>query len=137
MGHFLPFYPPPHSPTPTPPSHNSPKNQNLEKMKKALGHIIILHKCTQNHDHMLFCSWDMVHGRSMCFFIMGYILPFYSPNSLKNQNFTNMKKTPRYIIILHMCIKNYDQMIYRSWDIMHDRQTNRQTDRQTDRKIDI
>ena len=32
------------------------KNQNLKKMKKTTGDIIILHKCTKNHDHMLYCS---------------------------------------------------------------------------------
>ena len=31
----------------------------LKKMKKAPGDIIILHKCTKNHDLMLYCSWDM------------------------------------------------------------------------------
>ena len=48
LGHFLPFYP-----------TNNPKNQNFKKIKKAHGYIIILHKCTKNHDHMLYCSWDM------------------------------------------------------------------------------
>ena len=48
LGHFLPFYP-----------TNNPKNQNFKKTKKAHGDIIILHKCTKNHDHMLYCSWDM------------------------------------------------------------------------------
>ena len=32
------------------------KNENLKKMKKAAADIIILHKCTKNHDHMLYCS---------------------------------------------------------------------------------
>ena len=45
LGHFLPFYP-----------TNNPKNQNFEKMKKIPGDIIILHKCTKNHDHMLYWS---------------------------------------------------------------------------------
>ena len=31
----------------------NPKNQNFEKMKKMPRDIIILHKCTKNHDHML------------------------------------------------------------------------------------
>ena len=44
---FLPFYPP------------NLKNQNFEKLKKVPGDIIILHKCTKNHDHKLYCSWDM------------------------------------------------------------------------------
>ena len=39
-----------------------------------------------------------------------------------------MKKTPGDIIILHMCTKNYDQMMYGSWDMVRDRQTDRQTD---------
>ena len=32
-----------------------------KKMKKILGDISILHKCTKNHDNMLHCFWDMVH----------------------------------------------------------------------------
>ena len=32
-------------------------------------------------------------------------------------------------IILHMCAKNYDQMMYSSSDMVHNRQTDRQTDR--------
>ena len=35
----------------------------------------------------------------------------------KNQNFKKMKKTPEDIIILHMCIKNFDHMMYSSWDM--------------------
>ena len=63
LGNFYPFTPP-----------ISPKNGNFKKMKnnnnnkkkqkknknkqnKAKpGGIIILHKCTKNHDHMLCCS---------------------------------------------------------------------------------
>ena len=47
-------------------------------------------------------------------FYFGLLLPFYLPNSLKNQNLKKMKKkkkTPGDIITLHMCTKNYDQMI--------------------------
>ena len=40
LGHFLYFYP-----------ANNPKNKNFETMKKEPGGIIILHKCTKNHDH--------------------------------------------------------------------------------------
>ena len=39
---------------PLPP--NNPKNQNFEKMTKTPGDIIILHKFTKNHDHVLHCS---------------------------------------------------------------------------------
>ena len=49
FGHFLPFYP----------TNNTPKTQNFEKMKDIIGRpgdIIVLHKCTKNHDHMPYCS---------------------------------------------------------------------------------
>ena len=36
---------------------------------------------------------------------------FCSANSLKNQKLRKMHKTPGYIIILHMCTKNYGQMM--------------------------
>ena len=49
MGHFLHFYPPP---------IKKPKNQNLKKMKKVARDIIILHKCTKNHNYMRCSSWD-------------------------------------------------------------------------------
>ena len=52
---------------------------------------------------------------------MGHFLHFYSPNSPKNQNFEKMKKKPGDIIILHNCTKNYDQMMYGSWDMVRDR----------------
>ena len=45
-------------------SPSSPKNENFKTMKKIIGDIIILHKCTKNHNHMLYCSWYMVCDRS-------------------------------------------------------------------------
>ena len=57
----------------------------------------------------------------MLFLILGYFLPFYPHNSSKNQNSEKMKKTTGDIIILHMCTKNYDQMMYGSWDMVCDR----------------
>ena len=60
---------------------------------------------------------------------MGYFLPFYTPNNPKNQNFTKMNKIPGDIIILHMCTKNYDHMMYGSWDMMCNRPRDRLTDK--------
>ena len=57
LGYFLTFY-----------LHNSPKNLNFYKIKKVLWEIIILHKCTKNHDHMLYCSWDMACDGCYCYF---------------------------------------------------------------------
>ena len=36
------------------------------------------------------------------------------PNNLQNQNFEKMKKTPGYVIILHMCTINENYMMYGS-----------------------
>ena len=47
-------------------------------------------------------------------FHFGLFLTLYPPNSPKNQNFTKMKKKPGHIIILHICTKNYYQMMYAS-----------------------
>ena len=64
---------------------------------------------------------------------LGYYLPFYLPNSPKNQNFLKMKISSGDIIILHLCIKNYIQ----SNDVRFLRFGARQMDGQTDRKSDI
>ena len=50
--------------------------KHVEK-KKMPGEIIILHKCTKNHDHMLYCSWDMVcDGCSYYFSFWASFCPF-------------------------------------------------------------
>ena len=66
----FPFYP-----------SNSPKNKNFKKkkkkMKKMPGDIIILHNCMKNHDHMLYCSWDMAQDRcNWCFSFWAIFCPF-------------------------------------------------------------
>ena len=62
------------------------------------------------------------------FVIWDSFLPFYPSNNPKNQNFEKMKKTPGDIIILHVCTRNYDQMMYGSRGMVQDRRTDRQTD---------
>ena len=51
----------------------------LKKWKKTPGDIIILHKCTKNHDHRLYCSWDMAHGRYNCYFSFWVIFCPFTP----------------------------------------------------------
>ena len=46
---------------------------------------------------------------------MGHFLLFDPPDNPKNQSFEKTKKTPGYIIILHMCTTNDDHMMYGSW----------------------
>ena len=76
-----------------------------KKLKKIPGDIIILNKCTKNHDNLLYCSWDMACDRCNCFFffILGYFLPFYPCNSLKNENFKKIKKLLE-ISLFHICV---------------------------------
>ena len=108
MGYTFPFYPP-----------NSPKNEYFKNMKKTHGDIIILHMCTKNHDHMLYCLRDR-----LLFIILVIFLPFYPLNSPKNENLKEMKKKKEKKtddnIILHTHTKNHDHMLYCSWDMVHD-----------------
>ena len=93
LDNFLPFHP-----------ANNLKNQNFEKMIKAPVDIIILHKCTKNHNHMLYCSWDMACDGCNCFFLFwAFFLPFNPRNSPKNLNFKkNEKNTWRYHHFTHV-----------------------------------
>ena len=68
----------------------TPWKMKISKMKKKTpGDIIILHKCTKNHDNLLYCSRDMAHDRCNSYFHFGLsgIFPstFVQPvNSRKN-----------------------------------------------------
>ena len=89
LDYFLPFY-----------LTNNLKNQNLGKVKKMPGDIIISHKFTKNHDHKLYCSLDMVCNRCNCYFSFWAIFcPFTSLTAQKKQNNKKRKKTPGDIII--------------------------------------
>ena len=81
LGHFLLFYPP-----------NSPKNQNFMKMKKTPRDIINLYRCTKNHDHMLYCSWDMVRDRCTYFSFWATFCPFTHPTAQKIKILQKLKK---------------------------------------------
>ena len=61
-------------------------------MKKIAGDMIILHKCTKNHNHMRYGSWDMLWDRQNFFCHFGPIFALLSPNNPENQNFDKMKK---------------------------------------------
>ena len=114
-------------------AQNSPKNQNFKKLKKIAGDIIILHKCTKNYDHMLYCSWDMACDRWNCnFSFWAIFLPFTPLTAQKIKILKKWKRHQGDIIILHTCNKNYDQMMYSSWDIVCNGQTGRQTDGKSD-----
>ena len=60
------------------------------KLKKASGHIIILHNCTINDNHMMFLRYGA--WQTELFVIMDCFLPFYPPMDPENQNFEKMNK---------------------------------------------
>ena len=64
-----------------------------KKKKKMTGDIIILHKCTKTHNHMLYCSWDLVHDGCNCYFSFWTIFcPFTSATAWKMKISKKMKK---------------------------------------------
>ena len=65
------------------PPSNNPENQNFEKLKNDAGAITILHKCTKNHDHVLYCSLDMGCNGFNCYF--SFWVTFYPFTSLTAQ----------------------------------------------------
>ena len=93
------------------------KNQNFEKWKKRSGDIINLHMCTNNDNQMMYGSWDMKRDRQNFFVILDRVLPFYPLTTRKIKILKNWKKAAGDIIILHKCPKNYDHMLYCSWDV--------------------
>ena len=64
------------------------------KMKnKTKPGDIILHKCTKNHDHMLYCSWDVAHDRCNCYFsLWGNFCHFTPLTAQKIKIFKKWKK---------------------------------------------
>ena len=86
LGYFLPFYPP-----------KNLKNENFYKLKKTPGDIIILHQCTKNHDHMLYCSLIWCVDRCNSYFSFWAIFcPFTLLTAQKIKISKKEKNTWRY-----------------------------------------
>ena len=82
------------------------RKTKILKLKKTPGHIIMLHICTINDNHMIYGSWDMERNRKNFFSHSGpffALLPPYEPR--KSKFWKNEKNTWRYII-LQMCTIN-------------------------------
>ena len=84
------------------------------------GDIIILHKCTKNDDHMLYCSWDMVYDRYKCYFSFWAIFCSFNPSTAQIIKISEKWKKIGDIIIIHKCSKNHDYMLHCSWDMVYD-----------------
>ena len=55
------------------------QKMKISKMKKAPGDTIIVHKCTKNHDHPLYCSTDMAREGCNCYFYSGLYFSLLPP----------------------------------------------------------
>ena len=117
---FWPFTPP-----------NNPKNQNFEKMKKMPGDIIILHKCTKNHNHMLHCSWDTMRDGCNSYFLFWAIFCPFTPLTI--QKIKIFKKWKKSLEISSFYI--YVPKIMITWCIVPEIWS--ATDEQMDGKSDI
>ena len=89
-GSFFPFPP------------KSQKNQNFEKMKNIAGDIIILYKCTKNHNHMRYSSWDIEYNRHNFLSFWAIFCPFTPLLTPKIKIWNRCKKTWRYYPITHV-----------------------------------
>ena len=69
----------------------------------------------------MYDSWDMVCDRCNCYFSFWAIFCTFTPLKAQKIKISEKKNTPGNIIILQMCTKNYDQMVYGSWDTVRDR----------------
>ena len=90
FGQFSALLPPS---TPPPLTAQEMKLSQKWKKKKTSGGIIIYHKCTKNHDHMLYCSWDVVCDRCNCYFSFGAIFCPFNPLIAQKMNISNNEKS--------------------------------------------
>ena len=62
----------------------------------------------------------MVRDRCNYISFWAIFCPFTPLRAWKTKILKKMKRKPGDVIILHMCTKNYGQMMYGSWDMVHD-----------------
>ena len=105
-------------------SPNSLKNENQKKKKRRKNILeissfyisvpkIIIRWCTITE---IWCE------RCNCYFSFWAIFCTFTPLKAKKIKISEKKKKSQgNIIILQMCTKNYDQMMYDSWDAVRDR----------------
>ena len=84
------------------------KKWKFQKKEKKPGNIIILHNCTTSHDHILYCSLDMMHDGCNCYFSFWAIFCPFTLTAQKIKISKKRKKMPGDVIILQICTKNYD-----------------------------
>ena len=104
------------------PTPNNPNNQNFEKNLKKCLEVLSFYRymCTINVGHMIYESWNIRYNRQI-FSSFWAIFCLFSPLTTSKIKILKLKKTPRDIIILHICTINYNDMMYVSWGMERDR----------------
>ena len=98
QGNFLLFY---HLPPPSPPLWS--QKSGKKKWKKCLEILsCYTYICTINEDHMIYGSWNIRCNRHKFLSFWAIFCPF-SPLTTRKIKTLILKKTPRDIIILHIC----------------------------------
>ena len=118
MGYFLPFYPP-----------NSSKNENFKIKRKKRQEISSFY--TNVPETIIICySFPEIWCATDAIVIFHFGLFFcpFTPNRLTNKISKNWKKSLEISSYLYMRTENYDKMMYGSWDMVCDGQTDRRTD---------
>ena len=94
------------------------ENQTFEQKKKFAADIIILNMCTKNHNYMKYSSWDTKWDRVSRHFGPYFALLTSCPlTTQKKQNFEGMKKEFGDVIVLNLCNKKHDHMMYAYSDV--------------------
>ena len=79
-----------------------------QKIKKTTGDII-LHKCTKNHDHRLYCSWDMARDRCNCYFsFWASFCPLTPLTAQKIKSFKEKRPGENHFTHRHQTIWSYN-----------------------------
>ena len=80
-------------------------------MKKTFGDVIILNLCNKKHDHKMYAYSDMECSHRHNFLSFQTIFCSFAPLLIPKINIWKKSiKTPRDIILLHMCTMNQNQM---------------------------
>ena len=100
----------------------------ISKMKKKPGDII-LHKCTKNPDHRLYCSWDKTCDGCNCYFHFGLYFSLLLPLPLTAQKMKISKqrkktsgdhqKVRRYYHFTQLYQKSWSHAIFTVPEIWH------------------
>ena len=112
---------------PPPPGYNpDSKFWKNEKNAKRYHYFKQLHQKSWWYA-LLFLRYGVRHVIFIFHFKLFFAL--WTPNSPKNKNKNKQKKPPGDTIILHMSTKSHNQMMYGSWDLKCNRQTDSGTEK--------